>query len=78
MLDLSAVLANATTFDTAGGDPVARGYARFVQQGADTDVQVYEDGPALGSGAPYWHHEVLLQGVSASSLTIYNVQGDLS
>ena len=73
VLDLSAILANATTFGAAGGDPVARGYVRFVQQGADTDVQVYENGPALGAAAPSWHHEVLLQGVAASSLTAQNV-----
>ena len=70
VLDFSRLLAAGTTFER--GDAVAQGYVRFVQHGADTVAQVLLDPPGSDSGA-YWHDEVLLQHVSASTLNAHNL-----
>lgn len=70
VLDLSLLLASGTKFEQ--GDAVAQGYVRFVQHGVDTVVQVHLDPPGSASGA-YWHDEVLLQHVAASTLNPHNL-----
>lgn len=74
VLDLSGLLKTATTFDPAG-DPVAQNLVRFVQHGADTLVQVFEDAPAFtgDGGAGQWRDEALLRQVTASTLTAHDV-----
>lgn len=75
VLDFSTLLATGTTFGQ--GDAVAQDYVRLVQRGVDTVVQVLLDPPGSGSGS-YWHDEVLLQHVAASTLNTHNLDFGLS
>lgn len=64
-------LALATTY--AGGDPVAAGFLRLMQSGADTLLQADRDGAA--GGAYDWTTIVTLQNVDAGSITDNNLPG---
>jgi trimeric autotransporter adhesin len=70
--DFAPIIASGLGGLPTGGDPFATGHARIVQSGSDTLLQIDRDGS--GGGHAFVTY-VVLQNLSAASLTSFNLGG---
>lgn len=75
VIDVSELVAGLTAYNPAPGNPFASGHLILVQDGADTIIRVDVDGAGGGSGGAYFRDIARLTGVTASTLTTFNLAG---